>query len=148
MEHALAVDDLGVLLERLAADAVPALVRLLVEVGRVALEDALDQRPHARAVRRVRGADELVVRDAEPLPHRAEAIGERVDQRLRRDALRFGGLRDLLPVLVHPDEEVDVVAAQAAIPRDGVGADLLVRVSEVRVAVGVVDRGREVVRGH
>ena len=59
-----------------------------------------------------------------------------------------GGLLDLLSVLVHADEEVHVVAAQAAISRDGVGADLLVRVTDVRIAVRVVDRGREVVRGH
>jgi hypothetical protein len=60
-----------------------------------------------------------------------------------------GGLRDLLPVLVHPDQEVDVVAAQAVIPRDGVRADLLERVPEVRIAVGVVDRGgEEEARGH
>ena len=37
-----------------------------------------------------------------------------------------------------------VVAAQAAIPRDRVGADLLVRVADVRLAVRVVDRRRQV----
>ena len=47
-----------------------------------------------------------------------------------------------------PDEEMDVVAAQAMIPRDRVGADLLVRVPDVRFAVRVVDRGREVVPAH
>ena len=54
MQHALAVDDLVVALEQLAADAVPALVRLLVEVVGVALVDALDQRAHAALVRRRR----------------------------------------------------------------------------------------------
>jgi len=148
VQDALPVDDLGVLLERLAPDAVPPFVRLLVEIGRIALEDALDQRANAGAVSLVRGADELIVRHAEPLPHRAEAIGERIDERLRGGALRLGRLGDLLAVLVHADEEVHVVAAQAAVSCDGVGADLLVGVPEMRVAVGVVDRGREVVRGH
>ena len=59
-----------------------------------------------------------------------------------------GGLRHLLAVLVHADQEPDVVAAQPAIPRDAVGADLLVGVAEVRVAVGVVDGGGEVEPGH
>src|SRR2546426_6466753 len=38
-------------------------------------------------------------------------------------------------VLVHPHQEVDVVPAQPVIARDAVGADLLERVPEVRLAV-------------
>ena len=93
-------------------------------------------------------ADELIVGDAELLPHRLEVIGERIDERLRRDPLRLRGLFDLLPVLVHADEEVHVVAAQAPIARDRVRADLLVRVAEVWVAVRVVDGGGEEVLAH
>ena len=148
MQDALAVDDLGVLLERLASDAIPPFVRLLVEVGRVVLKDALDQRANARRVLRVGRANELVVRDAEPSPHRLKALGERVDERLRRRGPCLGGLLDLLAVLVHPDQEMHVVAEQAPIPGDGVRADLLVRVAEMRVAVRVVDRGGEEVRAH
>src|SRR6185503_834226 len=47
MQHTLSVDDLGILLERLAADAIPPAVRLLVEIVGVVVEDALDQRADA-----------------------------------------------------------------------------------------------------
>src|SRR5829696_6645054 len=87
MKHAFSIDDLGVLLERFAPHAVPPLVGLLVEVRRVVLEDALDQGANARAVPSVRGADELIVGDAELCPHGSETLGQRIDERLRRDAL-------------------------------------------------------------
>src|SRR3954452_2321914 len=135
MEHAFAIHDLGVLLERLAPHAVPALVRLLVEVRGIALEDALDERLHSRAMQGIGGADELIVRDAEATPHRGEVAGERVHEKLWRDALRVGRLLHLLAVLVHPDEKVHGVATQPAISCDRVGADLLVRVAKVWVAV-------------
>ena len=84
-------------------------------------------------MRRVGGADELVVGDAEPAPTWLGSVRRRSSTSAcgAMPAL-LGGLRDLLPVLVHPDEEVHVVAAQAAIAGDGVGADLLERVAEVR----------------
>ena len=63
---------------------------------------------------------------------------------LRRHAALGGGLRDLLPVLVEAREKLHVVAAHATIPRDDVGADLLVRVTDVRIAVRVVDGGRQI----
>jgi hypothetical protein len=46
-------------------------------------------------------------------------------------------------MLIHPDEKVHVVAAEPAIPRDRVGTDLLVRMSDVRLTVRVIDRRRE-----
>jgi len=125
MQHALAVHDLVVALERLAADAVPPLVGPLVEVVGPAGEDALDQRPDAGLVRRIGGADELIVRDAEPLPHRAERVRELVHELLRRNAPLLRGLRHLLPVLVHADEKVHVIAPKPVVPRHRVGADLL-----------------------
>ena len=53
-----------------------------------------------------------------------------------------------LGVLVHPHQEVDVVPPQPAVARDAVGADLLQRVAQMGVAVGVVDGGGEVELGH
>src|SRR5258708_31382201 len=98
---------------------------------------------HAPAMHRVRRANELVVGDAEPLPHGREAIGKPVHERLWSDALLCGGLFDLLPVLIHPDEEVDVVATKAMIPGNRIRTDLLVRMTDVGITVGVVDRRGE-----
>ena len=144
MQNAFAVDDLVVLLERLAADAVPARVRLLVEIVRRVLEDRFDQRPHTSLVI-VRGrSDELVVRDGQLPPHFLKSRRDLVHQRLRLDATcgRFGG--DLLAVLVHPDQKMDVVAEEAVIARYGVGADLFECVAEMGVAIGIVNGGRDV----
>ena len=74
--------------------------------------------------------------------------GDFVDELLWRNAALRGGLRDLLPVLVEARQELDVVAAHAAISRDGVGADLLERVADVRIAIRVVDGGREIRLAH
>ena len=95
-----------------------------------------------------RRAHEDVVRDRQPRPHRLEAPGDLVDELLRRHAALGGGLRDLLAVLVDAREKPHVVAAHAAISRDDVGADLLVRVTDVRIAIRVVDGGREIEPSH
>src|SRR5262245_34021109 len=100
MQHALAVGDLVVALEQLAADAVPALVTLLVEVVGRAFVNALDECLHSSLVVRSRRPPETVVRDRESLPHPLEAARDLVDELLRRQAALRGGLRDLLPVLV------------------------------------------------
>jgi hypothetical protein len=148
VQEALPVDDVGGLLEALAPDAVEAGVGALVEVVGALREDALEELLHRRVMRGVRGADELVVREPERGPHRLEARGDAIDELLRREAGRLRGLRDLLAVLVHADQEPDVVTEVPVEAADGVGADLLEGVPEMRVAVGVVDGGREVEAGH
>ena len=90
----------------------------------------LRRRPSSAAARRA-----LFNGVESPFGRRAQALGDAVHELLRRRARRLGRLRDLLPVLVHPDEEVDVVAAQPVKARDRVGADLLEGVAEVRVAM-------------
>src|SRR3982751_486210 len=119
MEHAAAVDDLAVALEELTADAVPALVRLLVKIIRVLFVNALDERLHAALVTRFGGANEPVVRDAEPAPRRFERCRDSIDERLGRDTFFIGRLFDLLAMLVHPHEKMHLVASEPAIARDG-----------------------------
>ena len=102
-----------------------------------------------RLCARVRRANELVVRDAEPLPHRLESA-PRCRRRTACGATprSAAACATFCPCSSMPDEEVDVVAAQPVVPGDDVGADLLERVPEVRVAVGVVDGGGEVEPRH
>ena len=54
--------------------------------------------------------------------------------------------RDLETVVVGADEQVNGVATKPVISGDRVGPDLLERVSEVRLAVGVFNGRRDVVR--
>ncbi len=77
-------------------------------------------------------------------PEGLEPIGHPVHPFLWRETVLLRRLQDRLGVLVHPHDEVDLVAAKAAIASDAIGADLLERVSEVGIAVGIVDRGRDI----
>jgi hypothetical protein len=98
-------------------------------------------------VARVGGPDEEVVRDAEPRPQRAEALGIAIGELLRRDALALGDVRDGLAVLVGSSQEEDVVTALAVVPREDIGRDRRVRVPQVRGGVDVVDGRRDVEGG-
>ena len=146
VERAAPVLEFLVLLEGFAPGAVVALVLRAAEVP--VLGDPLHERGHAAVVARFRGPDEVVVRQPQAAPDVQERLGDPVDPFRGGRSLLLRLLLDLLPVLVHPDEKVDVVPAGAPVPGDHVGADLLDRVSQVRVAVRVVDRRREIEPGH
>ena len=103
--RAAAVDQLLLGLERLAAVAVKARVRLLVDVPGVV--DRLDELPAARVVARLAGLDEVVERDLERLPDLLELAGHVVDVGLGLDPELLGALRDLDRVLVVAHLEVD-----------------------------------------
>src|SRR5205085_2852699 len=136
------------LLEAFAALAVETLV-VLLEQHRLAglraarIVEAADQLLHRQLVALVGGADELVVRDTDGLPRALEVAGVLVHERARILAGGGGGLRDLLAVLVGAGEKERRVAALAVEARERVGEDLLVRVTEVRPSVDVIDRGRD-----
>jgi hypothetical protein len=144
MQHAFAVDDLVVALEQLATDAVPTLVRLLIEIVGVSVVNALDERPNAALVSGLGRPHEAVERDRQALPHGVEARRNLVHEFLWGHATFGRGLRNLLSVLVETGEERDLVAALPVIPRDDVRADLFVRVTDVRITIGVVDRGGQI----
>src|SRR6266566_585978 len=59
-----------------------------------------------------------------------------------------GCLEHGLAVLVHPHEKVHLIAPQPPIARDAIGADFLQGVSQVRIAVGVIDGCGEVELRH
>ncbi len=126
--------QLGLTLEGLATRTVVALVAIPIQVTRVA--DPPDQRLNRTRMARLGGPNEIVMRDVQALPHTLETGRE------------LGFLGDLLAVLVHPDDEVHVLACQAAEAGDGVRTNLLVGVTDVRVTVGVVDGGGQVESGH
>ena len=142
VERAAPVRQLLLLLERLASGAVVALVRRAAEVA--VRGDALHEHLDAAVMARLRRSDEVVVRQSETIPNLEEGGGDAINPGLRLRAVPFGRPLHLLAVFVHADEKVHVVAAGAAIARDDIGADLLDRVTDVRVAVGVVDRRRQV----
>ncbi len=128
----------------LARDAVQALVRPLVDVVPAVVVHGLEQRGHRGRVPRLRGPDVVVVRDLQPAPHLAPPRLHLVDERLGVLPVRPGPALDVLPVLVGPGEEQDVVAPQAVVPGDEVRGHRRVPVPDVRDVVRVVDRRRDV----
>src|SRR5262249_27803822 len=146
MERTVAVDEILLLLELLAADAVPAFVDAFVDVA--ALIDPAGNLGGARLVSRLRGADEIVERHVQPGPCAPEhllhliAVGERIEPFL----LRL--LEHVLRMVVVPHQEPRVEPAEALVARDHVGAHLLVGRAEVRLAVDVVDGGGEEIGLH
>ena len=142
MDRALAVDEILLLLERLAGDAVPAFVEPFVDVARGVI--APDELLHAGLVARLGRADEVVERDVELLPDVAELLLHAVAVRQRILALLPRLAKDVLRVLVVAHHETDVEPGQPLVARDDVGGNLLVRRPEVRPAVDVVDRGRQI----
>ena len=75
-----------------------------------------------------------------------EHIGVAPGQLGGRNALGRGGLGHLQAVLVGAGQEAHVEAVEPLEPGDRVGGDVLVGVPDVRRAVGVGDRGGDVVR--
>ena len=136
--------DLGLGEVGLVGHAVPAVVAALVKVA--GLLHALPEVLHGLVLARLGGADEVVVGNLELLPELLEVRGLGVSPLLRRHAVLGSGLGDLLAVLVHAGEELDVVAGGATVARLDVGQDGGVRGAEVRIGVDVVDGGGDEVR--
>ena len=139
--------ELVLVLERLAARAVPAGVGALVDgvlaIRRPGAPEALPELQDASAVLLFRRADEAVVANVERLPEGPEDGGDLVAVLLLRDPPFPGDPLDVLPVLVGSREEEDVVAGQASRPGEGVGGDGGVGVAHVRNVVDVVDGRRD-----
>jgi hypothetical protein len=131
--------DLGLGEVGLLRHAVPAVVGALVEVA--ALQHAVPQVLDRVVLAGLGGADEVVVGDLELAPEVLEERGLGVAPLLRRHAVVGGGLCDLLAVLVHAGQELDVIACRAAEARLDVREQGAVGGAQVRGGVDVVDGG-------
>jgi hypothetical protein len=137
------VDQVGLALELLAADAVQAAVDVLVDVAVVV--DALQERLHEAVMALVGRADEEVVLGTDALRQRPPLLDDLVDVRLGIESLFLGDPVNLGRVLVGAGEEESLVPALPVVPDEHVRSDRRVRVADVRRSVHVVDRCRQVV---
>ncbi len=142
VQRALPVHQVLVLLERLAADAVPSLVEPLVDV--TLRGDQAHQLLDRRLVARLGRPDEVVVGDVEEIPGLAEHALHPVAVRQRIEPFFPGLAIDVLGVLVVPHDEEGLETRQPLVARDRVRRDLLVGGAQVRTAVHVVDRRRQI----
>ena len=137
-----AVDQLALLVVRLAGHAVRALVGVELDVAVVL--DPLQELLHGRVVPRLGGADEVVVGDVEAVPGGPEPLGVAVGLLERAEPGLLGGLGHLQAVLVGAGQEEGVVTQQAVPAGQRVGDHGRVRVPHVGRVVHVVDRGGDV----
>ena len=143
---ALAVDEIGLGLERLAADAVQPGVHVLVDVPVVV--QLLQEPLHEALVLLVARADEEVVRRIEALRELTPDDRDLVGVLLRRQALLRCDARHLRGVLVDPGQEERFDATLALVAGQDVRRDRRVRMPDVRGRVHVVDRCGDVVALH
>ena len=141
--HAIGADGRLVLLEiRLLAHRVPA--RVGVEVDVAGIGHPAPQRLARGVVARLGRADEIVVRDGERREQLAEARRVAVGQFLRRNAGLQRGLLHLEAVLVGAGQEVHLMVVETRKPGHHVARDRRIGVPEMGLAVGIVDRRRDV----
>ncbi len=144
MLRAAAVDEVVLVVERLAGRAVEAGVRALVEVA--ALAHALHEALHEGLVLGIGRADEEVVGRLDVVGELAEALRDGVGPLLGRDARgRRRLLRPSAPCSSVPVRRNASAPRAPGVPRRHVGRDRRVGVAEMRLAVDVVDRRRDVV---
>ena len=93
---------------------------------------------------RFRGADKVVVGKIQFFGERLPDGGQLVAVGLRLFPVVQGGLLDFLAVFIEAGQKKNLLAQAAASAGDDVRDDFLVGVAEVRLAVHVINRGRQV----
>src|SRR3989449_1600049 len=131
---------------RSAPGAVPAFVSPLDDVS--AGEDPLEDPEDTLLVAMLRGADEIIVGDPEPLPEGVVALDHLIGQSDGGHPPPGRGALDLLPVLIGSGEKVNVVPEHPVEARQNVGHHGRVGVAYVGNVVDVVDGSRDVELAH
>ena len=145
---ALAVDELVLGLEGLAANAVEPRVDALVDVLAAVVPDPRQELLDEPLVPVVARADEEVRRHAEAGGERPPRLDDPVRVLLRSKTLLLGHARHLRRMLVDAGEEERVTAALPLMACEHVRRHGRVGVPDVRRGVDVVDRRGDVVRLH
>ena len=146
MQRTAPVDEIFFLLERLAPDAVPAFVHAFVDVA-----FGVDSRRELRdagPVARLRRPDEVVEADVERLPRGAKLRLHLIAVRDGIHAPLDGGAIHVLRMLVVPHQEPLVGATSGAGLAQSRRRRSSSRRAEVRLAVDVVNRRRDVEAAH
>ena len=142
--RALAVHQLGLGPEGLAGSAVHALIAVLVDIA--LLIELLENLLHLDLVIRVRGTDKAVIGGVHQVPDPLNLRCHAVHEFLRGNAGLLGLQLDLLSVLVGTGLEPHVKSLLSLVAGDGVGQHDLIGVADVRLARGISDRRRNIIR--
>ena len=121
----------------LVGDAVPAVIGALVDIAR--LPHALPEVADGTQLARLGGTDKVIVGYLERLPELLEGRHLAVTPLLWSHAVLARSLLDLLAMLVHTREKLDIKALGATVARLHVTEDCGVRGPQVWLCVDVVD---------
>ena len=130
--------DLGLGEVGLVGNAIPTVVAALVQVARFL--HALPEVLHGMTLAWLGSADKIVIGDLELFPKVLEVRSLAIGPLLRSHAMLGSGLGNLLTMLVHAGQELDVVAGGATIARLHVGKNRRIRRSQMRIGIDVVNR--------
>lgn len=108
---------------------------MLAEIDVAVVVHLLEERLHAGLVIGIRRTDELIVLDAELGPQGLELAADAVHEFLRGLPGRFGGLDDLVAVLVRAGQEPRILAEQRMETAQAVRNDGRIGVPKVRAGV-------------
>ena len=128
----------------LVAHGIPAGIAVLVDV--TATGHQVPDIARGLVVTLFRGADEIVVRGVEHLAHRAELVGVALGELFRRNTFRPRRLLHLLAMFVGAGQEENIHSVQALKACHGVRRNQLIGMADMRLAVGIGDRGGDVER--
>ena len=142
---ALALDQFVVVEIGLVADRVPPLVGRGVDVAIVGLGHAAPNLLARLDVPLLRRADEVVVGDIQGRGQVAKTRGIAVGEGPRAKTLALRGLHHLETMLVGAGKEEHVPSLETAPAGDRIGRHHLVGVPDMRLAIGVRDRGGDIV---
>ena len=139
----LAVHQLGLCPERLARRAVQSFIGSLVDIALIiqALEDLL----HLPLVIRIRGADELIIRNIQQIAQSPDRPCHLVYKLLGCNTCLSCLQFNLLSVLVRTCLEKDIVPFLSLKPTDAVRQHDLIIVADMRLAGCIGDSRREII---
>ena len=140
---ALAFDQFAFVVIGFVANRVPAFVAIEIEVA--LLLHRLPDRLARAVVIGIGGADKTVVGNVQNIEQFLEMARHFIRELTRRAADVAGFLGHLQTVFVGPCLEADFTAAQALEAGDNISRDRLVGMADMRLAIGIVDRGGEVI---
>ena len=121
---------------------IPTFVTSLINI--IIGDKSADDFPHRRLMAILSRADEIIVGDPDLFPKTREAQDHLISKLGRWNFALLRRLDHLDAVFIRAGEKKSFVAAKTVIPGHDIGGDGCINMPQMRLAVGVVNRSRDV----